>query len=310
MALPDQQDEGLAGPSAVADEATETRRPLPGLLLNRAAWMGLGALVSVVVATAAFTQAAWTGGTATDSTTNSLQAERAKPPAVLTSPSGPGAEGPDALVPADSPAHAPAHSRARKASSHTAAPHARHTAVSEGSQSADSGATGGGSWTGSSAGASLSGSAPAPPAAQTTTSGSRTSGTTSASASTAFLSAGGVLTHHSDQYWDEDTVTVRITAPVTALEVSVRIVQTGGVRDTGAWSSLGDEVTIRSAANSSALSYVVTLNPGITLSPGTYTFSFGFNHNKGLHNAGHDVWAATATAAGSGRTASRSGHFS
>ena len=60
---------------------------------------------------------------------------------------------------------------------------------------------------------------------------------------------------------------------------------------------------------SQELDYVVTLNQGVTLEPGTYYFQFGYNHKQGSRDTGHDLYTVVATAGGSGGTATRSGRF-
>ncbi|MBC9726009.1 hypothetical protein [Streptomyces sp. TRM68367] len=110
-------------------------------------------------------------------------------------------------------------------------------------------------------------------------------------------------------YWSQSTVTVTTKAKLTALKIVVRINQTGGVESTGTWTSLGDKVTVHSTADSRSLDYVLVLNPGVTVDPGTYTFEFQYNHHQGTRDSSHDSFAVTATAPGSAGTESKQGHF-
>jgi hypothetical protein len=110
-------------------------------------------------------------------------------------------------------------------------------------------------------------------------------------------------------YWSQSTVTVTTKTKLSALKVVVRVNQTGGVESTGAWTSLGDKVTVHSAADSQSLDYVVTLNAGVTLNPGTYTFEAQYNHAEGTRGTGRDLYVVTATAPGSTGTETKQGHF-
>jgi hypothetical protein len=110
-------------------------------------------------------------------------------------------------------------------------------------------------------------------------------------------------------YWSQSTVTVTTKTKLTALKVVVRIHQTGGVASTGTWTSLGSQVTVHTGAGSQDVDYVVTLNAGITVNPGTYRFEFQYNHAQGTRGTGHDEYAVVATAPGSAGTESRQGHF-
>lgn len=110
-------------------------------------------------------------------------------------------------------------------------------------------------------------------------------------------------------YWSQSSVTLTTKTELTALKIAVRIDQTGGVLSTGTWTSLGDRVTVTSAADSQELDYVMTLKPGVTVKPGTYTFEFQYNHHEGTRDTSHDLFTVTATAPGSAGTESKQGHF-
>lgn len=111
---------------------------------------------------------------------------------------------------------------------------------------------------------------------------------------TGYLWSDGSVDSDTNDYWDQSTVTVKSTKPLTSLKVVVRIAQTGDVSSTGAWSSLGDKVVVGQNANSDQLGYVVTLKSGITLAPGTYVFKFQYNHDQGDRDAGGDRYNVTA----------------
>jgi hypothetical protein len=121
--------------------------------------------------------------------------------------------------------------------------------------------------------------------------------------STSWIWNDGSIDSDSNDYWDQSTVTVKSTKPLSGLKVVVKIIQTGGVADTGTWSSLGDKVSVASASRSGELDYIVTLRSGVTLDPGTYVFKFQYNHDQGRRDAGGDRYNVTATT-----TSSQSGY--
>lgn len=114
-----------------------------------------------------------------------------------------------------------------------------------------------------------------------------------------YLWADGSVESDSNDYWDQSTVTVKSTEPLSSLKVVVRLAQTGGVAHTGFWSSLGDKVNMSQAADSNQLAYVVTLKSGVTLGAGTYVFQFQYNHDQGGRDAGGDRYNVTTTSSGS-----------
>ncbi|SDN53213.1 hypothetical protein SAMN04487981_105354 [Streptomyces sp. cf386] len=125
---------------------------------------------------------------------------------------------------------------------------------------------------------------------------------------TGYLWSDGSVGSDTNDYWDQSTVTVKSTKPLTSLKVVVKIIQTGGVTNTGTWSSVGDKVSVSAAASSGELDYVVTLKSGNTLDPGTYVFKFQYNHNQGGRDAGGDRYNVTTTSADSA-TEFRKGAF-
>ncbi|KUL46917.1 hypothetical protein [Streptomyces regalis] len=139
------------------------------------------------------------------------------------------------------------------------------------------------------------------------TSSSTDRGTQSAT-TTGYLWSDGSVDSDTNDYWDQSTVTVKSTKPLTSLKVVVKIIQTGGVSSTGTWSSLGDKISVATGGNSGELDYVVTLKSGNTLEPGTYVFKFQYNHNQGRRDAGGDRYNVTATSTDSA-TEFRKGAF-
>ncbi|MFF7391381.1 hypothetical protein ACFZAE_23410 [Streptomyces scabiei] len=138
---------------------------------------------------------------------------------------------------------------------------------------------------------------------KTTTTRNTESGSTSG-----YLWADGSVEADSNAYWDQSVITVKSTKPITSLKVVVRIVQTGGVKSTGTWTSLGDRVAVGQNATSDQIGYVITLKSGVTLDPGTYVFKAQYDHAQGGRDAGRDLYTVAAVANGSD-DASVSGRF-
>jgi hypothetical protein len=134
----------------------------------------------------------------------------------------------------------------------------------------------------------------------TTTTEKRTTTTTPKSAATTdFLWSDGSVDSDTNAYWDQSTVTVKSTKPLTALKVVVAIGQTGGVSSSGTWTSLGDQVGVGTNSSGSRIGYVFTLKSGVTLGAGTYVFKVQYNHDEGTRDAAHDQYSVTVTTADS-----------
>ncbi|MER6287374.1 hypothetical protein [Streptomyces sviceus] len=154
---------------------------------------------------------------------------------------------------------------------------------------------------------------PAPPANPTpnTTPAHRTdkpSGTPSGtpSASTEVQASGtedgplwsdGSVDAHSNEFWAQSNVTVRTSEQLTSLTVELRIAQTGGVTDSGAWRSLPeDDFTLTVAERDGFLVYTWVLKDGRTVPKGEWVFAGQYNHERGGRDAKDDGYTATATA--------------
>ncbi|AZQ39363.1 hypothetical protein EJ357_42960 [Streptomyces cyaneochromogenes] len=131
---------------------------------------------------------------------------------------------------------------------------------------------------------------------------------TQSTTTTGYLWSDGSVDSDTNDYWDQSTVTVKSTKPLTSLKVVVKIIQTGGVSSTGTWSSLGDKMQVATGGNSGELDYVVTLKSGNTLEPGTYVFKFQYNHDQGRRDAGGDRYNVTGVSTDSA-TEFRKGGF-
>jgi hypothetical protein len=141
------------------------------------------------------------------------------------------------------------------------------------------------------------------PAASTST---QPSGT--ATAANSILAVRCAVDEH-NPYWSQSTVTVTLTAPVSSLKVALSIQQTGGVANTGTWSTIGNEAVAAVRAGSTSVNYEFTLAVGVTLSPGRYSFGVQYNHAAGSRSTAHDLYAVVAAASPSGPQQGAGGHF-
>ncbi|MGW1718820.1 hypothetical protein [Streptomyces sp. NPDC002156] len=126
-----------------------------------------------------------------------------------------------------------------------------------------------------------------------------TTQSTGSQSTAGYLWADGSVESDSNDYWDQSTITVKSTKPLSSLKVVVRVIQTGGVSSTGAWTSLGDKVAIGQNSTSDQLGYVITLKSGVTLAAGTYVFKVQYNHAEGARDAGRDLYTVTTVASDS-----------
>ncbi|WP_371576440.1 hypothetical protein [Streptomyces sp. NBC_01314] len=264
--------------------ARKTRAPLRGFLPGRRVWNAVGgsaAAVLVIVGSATAVAAIdWDGGSAEKVTTAADGPAKEK--------SSPGDAEKEAVVPSP-----------KKQGKGKDDPEVVHAPVSGGAG----------------AGTSAGGAADAAPDADTKSGTDGTSGGTSGSTGTEEkksttrntespspadpLWADGDVDTDSNDYWDQSSVTVKSTKPLTSLKVVVRVIQTGGVSSSGTWTSLGDKVAVGQNSTSDQLGYVITLKSGITLAPGTYVFKVQYNHAQGGRDAGRDLYTVTAVTADS-----------
>ncbi|MFD3545813.1 hypothetical protein ACFWUW_09335 [Streptomyces sp. NPDC058655] len=112
------------------------------------------------------------------------------------------------------------------------------------------------------------------------------------------LRSDGVVDPHSNAYWSQSNITLQTGAPLDALTLEVRIVQTGGVASTGAWRTLPEgDFTLTTTDEDGILVYRWTLTPGRTVPPGQHVFAVQYNHAPGRRAATADTYAVTATTA-------------
>ena len=111
------------------------------------------------------------------------------------------------------------------------------------------------------------------------------------------VDADGRRDPHSIPSWTQQNLTLRTTTTITTLDVTIRIARTAGVADTGSWSSVPDEMVVRTVTTGKErLVYRFTLRPGYTLAPGAYVFAAQFNHATGGRRSAGDRYAVTGPA--------------
>ncbi|GCD41110.1 hypothetical protein [Streptomyces paromomycinus] len=111
----------------------------------------------------------------------------------------------------------------------------------------------------------------------------------------------GSVDPHSNIYWAQSNVTLQTEQPLTALTVELRIAQTGGVADTGHWSTLPpNDFAVSVEEHDGALVYRWKLKPGRTVPAGRHVFAGQYNHAAGGRDAKDDSYTATAQAPGGG----------
>ncbi|MFF7542116.1 hypothetical protein ACFZCU_00555 [Streptomyces canus] len=107
----------------------------------------------------------------------------------------------------------------------------------------------------------------------------------------------GSVDPHSNEFWAQSNVTFKTSEQLTALTVELRIEQTGGVTNTGAWRALPeDDFTLTVAEKDGFLVYTWVLKDGRTVPKGEWVFAGQYNHERGGRDARGDGYRATATA--------------
>ncbi|MEU1272582.1 hypothetical protein [Streptomyces sp. NPDC005799] len=122
------------------------------------------------------------------------------------------------------------------------------------------------------------------------------------------LSSAGSVDPGSTVYWTQSNLALKTTQPLTSLTVEIRIVQTGGVKNTGTWQTLpsGDfTVTVQEAGG--VLVYRWVLKPGLTVPAGSHEFAAQFNNGAGVRSGAGDGYRVDAR--DSGGSASVRGGF-
>jgi len=114
-----------------------------------------------------------------------------------------------------------------------------------------------------------------------------------------WLWSDGEIDPHSISSWSQSNVTLKNTAEITALDVTIRVALTDGVRVTGSWSSIPDDKMDKDVQEQSGwVYYRFRLKAGATLAPGSYQFAAQFNHATNGRDPGRDAYLASASADG------------
>lgn len=122
------------------------------------------------------------------------------------------------------------------------------------------------------------------------------------------LSSTGSVDPHSTVYWTQSNLVLKTTQPLTSLTIEMRIVQTGGVKNTGTWQTLPSaDFTVTAQKTGGTLVYRWVLKPGRTVPAGSYEFAAQFNNGSGVRSAAGDGYRVDAR--GSGGSASVRGGF-
>ncbi|MFF7471320.1 hypothetical protein [Streptomyces sp. NPDC008092] len=109
----------------------------------------------------------------------------------------------------------------------------------------------------------------------------------------------GSVDPHSNDFWAQSDVTLKTSGQLTALTVRLKVAQTGGVTDAGAWRSLPETDFTQSVAEQNGfLVYTWTLKPDSKVAVGEWVFAGQYNHQQGGRDAKNDTYTITGTAAG------------
>ncbi len=109
----------------------------------------------------------------------------------------------------------------------------------------------------------------------------------------------GSVDPHSNDFWAQSNVTLKTSGQLTALTVRLKVAQTGGVSDAGAWRSLPEtDFTQTVTEQDGFLVYTWTLKPGSRVAVGEWVFAGQYNHQQGGRDAKKDGYTITGSAGG------------
>jgi hypothetical protein len=119
--------------------------------------------------------------------------------------------------------------------------------------------------------------------------------TTATSSSGSIVTASGkVVSSAQNTYWTEEDVSVTLSAPVTAFQLTVKVSMSPSLSSTGDWTTDNQgQFTISVNTRTDGVYYVFQLNQGQTLPAGPCTFGVQFNHGNGNHNTADDTYYAS-----------------
>ncbi|MEU1515348.1 hypothetical protein ABZ490_24910 [Streptomyces sp. NPDC005811] len=113
----------------------------------------------------------------------------------------------------------------------------------------------------------------------------------------------GSVDPHSNDFWAQSNITIRAKQVATALTVQLRVAQTGGVSNAGAWRSLPEQdFDLTVTEQDGFLVYTWVLKEGRTVPVGEWVFAGQYDHDRGGRNAGGDSYVITGRSDGKART--------
>ncbi|MFM9447401.1 hypothetical protein [Streptomyces acidiscabies] len=113
----------------------------------------------------------------------------------------------------------------------------------------------------------------------------------------------GSVDPHSNEFWAQSDITLKVSKELTALTVQLKVAQTGGVTNTGAWRSPPeDDFTFTVGEKDGFLVYTWVLKDGRTVPPGEWVFAGQYDHDRGGRDARNDAYVVGGTAEGKARS--------
>ncbi|WP_035858573.1 hypothetical protein [Cryptosporangium arvum] len=111
-----------------------------------------------------------------------------------------------------------------------------------------------------------------------------------------WLWSDGSMDPNSNDNYAQSTVTLKSKTEMTALDVTIRVALSSGVRATGNWSTIAkDKLVVTTRERSGWLYYRFQLRAGATIAPGDYTFAGQYDPG-GPRSTGKDAYLASASA--------------
>ncbi|WP_405580095.1 hypothetical protein [Streptomyces sp. NBC_01190] len=136
---------------------------------------------------------------------------------------------------------------------------------------------------------------PAVPVSPASPTGPATTPTPSASGrDTSAASSAGAVDAASTASWSQSDVRLTVHQELTVVTVELWLARAGGVAGTGSFCSAPGRITASVQEEGDFLVYRWTLDPGLTLAAGTYTFAGQFDHAPGQRDTSGDAYAVAA----------------
>ncbi|MCU1365829.1 MAG: Endoglucanase [Ilumatobacteraceae bacterium] len=136
------------------------------------------------------------------------------------------------------------------------------------------------------------------------------SGSTTTTSSASTVPAGNTVTatarsDYGQAYYGESIITLTNAAPITAMTVTIHIVQTTGVSYHGQYTSFdAGTVDLANDTSNGVVTFVYTLAAGQTVAPGSWTIDAQTDGTTVLHPTAGDTWSVDTTSGGVASTVS------